>query len=58
MNSYKHKDILALLRKLPAEDKVFLGLYIYEKLSDQQVDNILSKRDKQTKLPIMERESI
>lgn len=58
MNSYSHEEILTLLKGLPEEDRILLGLYIYEKLSDQQVKSVLNRRREQTKIHLMERESI
>lgn len=36
------KEVIQLLQKLPEEDRILLGLYLYEKLSHDQVQIILN----------------
>ena len=44
-NSYKSselRNIINILRKLPEDDRVLLGLYLYEDLTQEQVNAILN----------------
>jgi hypothetical protein len=45
MSSEFH-EILSILKKLPEEDRLILGLYLYEKLTAEQVRTVLNgKKD-------------
>ncbi len=46
-NSHKSselRNIINILRELPEDDRVLLGLYLYEDLTQEQVDAILNLR--------------
>ncbi len=38
------KEVIHLLQKLPEEDRILLGLFLYEKLSHDQVQIILNHK--------------
>lgn len=45
--SYKSselRNIINILRELPEDDRILLGLYLYEDLTQEQVDAILNLR--------------
>ena len=45
--SYKSselRNIINILRELPEDDRVLLGLYLYEDLTQEQVDAIFNLR--------------
>ena len=39
----KVKEIVSKLHNLPEEDRILLGLYLYEKLSSDQIKKVLNK---------------
>ena len=39
----KVKEIVSKLHNLPEEDRIILGLYLYEKLSSDQIKKVLNK---------------
>ncbi len=38
------RNIINILRELPEDDRILLGLYLYEDLTQEQVDAILNLR--------------
>ena len=42
----QYSDVLYQLKNMPAEDRMLLGLYLYEGLSSEEVSRILNSKTK------------
>ncbi len=60
-SSMKHKEIITDLKKLSDEDRLILGLYLYEGLNQKQVSAVLNaqqnsiSRSKRPGKPLMKK---